>query len=131
MNIDTTPEPDEIVQSEEQPYIQAPIPVITCGPTEVRELPAVRAGYQTAQGVTATVAVQVLPFEPRRKYATVIALDQDIYIGVSQAAAQSGAAGSMRWPAVVPYPVGHLEEIWVCAVTGTTNVGIETAYWSE
>ncbi|NUR38810.1 MAG: hypothetical protein HOV73_01820 [Streptomyces sp.] len=131
MNIDTTPEPSEIVQAEE-PYDPArPIPVALCGPAEVRELPAVRAGYKTEQGVGTAIAVKLLPFEPRRKEAYICALSQDIYISGTQAGAQSGAAGAMRIPAVVPWRIGHLDEVWACAVTSTTDIGVSCDYWSE
>lgn len=132
--MELTPDPDEIVQTEENAYggdrVQ-PIGVTLCGPAETRELPAVRAGYKTEQAVTATVAVKVLPFEPRRKEAFLIAQSQDIWISNSQAGAQIGASGAMRIPAVVPYRVGHLDEVWACSVTGTTDIGVESDYWSE
>jgi hypothetical protein len=131
VNVDVTPDPEEIVQAEEEYGGGAPVKVVVCGPTETRELPAVRAGYKTDQGITAAVAVKVLPFEPRRKEAFLVALDQDIWLSGSQAGAQSGAAGAMRIPAVVPWRIGHLDEVWVCAVTGTTDVGVQADYWSE
>lgn len=123
-------EPEDIVQAEEyDPHL--PINVVVCGPTEVRELPAVRAGYRTEQGVGTAVAIKLLAFEPRRKSATILALDQDIYLSNSQAGAQSGAAGAARIPAVVPYVIGHLDEVWACAVTSTTNISILCEYWTE
>lgn len=129
MNI--TPDPDDIVQAEEEPYDTRPVAVSVCGPTEVRQLPAAGTpGYKT-DSVGATVAVRLLALEPRRQYATLIAQDQDVWISSSQAGAQSGAAGAMRIPAVVPFVVGHTHEVWVCAVTGTTAVGVESVYWSQ
>lgn len=127
-----TPTPDEIVQNEPAPYDLKPIPVEVCGPVETRELPAVgRPGYFTASGVTTTLAVRVLPMEPRRKYAVLLSADQDLWISTSQAGAQSGSAGAMRVPAVIPYPIHHMHEVWVCAVAGTASVGVETVAWSE
>lgn len=131
MNIDLTPDPDEIVQAEEEYDPVRPIGVTVCGPTETRELPAVRAGYKTEQAVGTAVAVKLLPFEPRRKVAYLIAQSQDIWISGSQAGAQSGASGAMRIPAVVPYPVGHLDEVWACSVASTTDISVESDYWSE
>lgn len=131
MNIDVTPDPEEIVQAEEEEYPTRPIAVSVCGPTQVRELPAVRAGYKTEQDVGTSVAVKLLAFEPRRKEAYIVALDQDIYISGTQAGAQSGAAGAMRIPAVVPWRIGHLDEVWACAVSGTTGIGVQSDYWSE
>jgi hypothetical protein len=131
MNVDLTPGPDEIVQAEEQYDPTRPINVTVCGPTEVRELPAVRAGYKTEQAVTSTLAIKLLSFEPRRKQAYILALSQDIYISNSQGGAQSGASGAMRIPALVPWYIGHLDEVWACAQTGTTDIGVQSDYWSE
>lgn len=129
MSIDLTPDPDEIVQAET--YVPQPVPVAVCGPAETRELPAIRAGYRTDQGVTTSVAVKVLPMEPRRKEAVLVALDQDVWISGTQAGAQSGAAGALRVPAGVPWRIGHLGEVWACAVTATTDIGVQAEYWSE
>jgi hypothetical protein len=131
MNVDLTPDPDEIVQAEDHPYDNRPVAVSVCGPTEVRELPAVRAGYRTEQNVGAAVAVRLLALEPRRKDSMLVALSQDIWISTSQAGAQSGAAGAMRVPALVPWRIGHLDEVWAMAVTGTTDIGVQVEYWSE
>jgi hypothetical protein len=124
-------EPEDIVQAEEPYDPTRPINVTVCGPTETRELPAVRAGYRTEQGVGTAVAVKVLAFEPRRKGAVIVALSQDIYISGSQAGAQSGAAGGARIPAVVPFPVNHLDEVWACSVSSTTDISVMAEYWSE
>lgn len=131
MNVDITPDPDEIVQAEEDGSPARPIAVTVCGPTEVRELPAAGIpGYRT-ETVGPTVAVRLLTLEPRRKYATLIAQTADLWISSSQAGAQMGAAGAMRVPAVVPYVVGHMHELWACAADGgTTEVGVETVTWS-
>lgn len=133
MNIDVTPEPEDIVQAEEaeQAFNSRPVPVSLAGPAQVRELPAVRAGYNTAQSVTTSVGVRLLNFEPRRKSAVIIAQDQDIWISGSQAGAQMGASSAIRVPAVVPFPIDHLDEVWACAVTSTTDISVMTTYWSE
>lgn len=130
-DIDLTPEPEEIVQAEEKPYDLSPIATTVCGPVETRELPAIRAGYNTAQGVSNTVAVRLLSFEPRRKGAVIVAKDQDIWISNSQAGAQMGASSSFYVPAVVPFVIDHLDEVWACSVTGTTDISVMTTFWSE
>lgn len=130
MNI--TPDPDEIVQAEEDYDPARPINVAVCGPVQTREVPAAAyPGYQTLTAVGTTVGVRALALEPRRKFATITAMDQDIYISSSQAGAQAGAGGAMRWPAVVPYVCQHMHEVWVTAVSGTTDVSVETVNWSE
>lgn len=130
MSIDLTPDPDEIVQ-EEYDDGSRPISVTVCGPAQTRELPAARVGYRTEQAVTATIGVRLVPMEPRRKEAFLIAQSADVWISGSQAGVQAGAAAAMRIPALVPWRIGHLDEVWVCAVAGTTDVGIQCDYWSE
>lgn len=130
MNIEVTSDPEEIVQAEEDTSA-APVTVAVCGPVETRELPARQVGYKTEQSVGAAVAVRLLPFEPRRKGALICATAQDIWLSGTQAGAMAGAAGAIRVPAVVPWAVDHLEEVWACAVTGTTDIGVQSSYWSE
>lgn len=132
MNLDLTPDPAEVVQVEQPRYDAAPIDVQVCGPTNVRELPANGyPGYKTERAVGTAVAVKLMAMEPRRKYAVITATDQDIWISSSQAGAQAGASGSKRIAAVVPYVIGHVHEIWACAVTGSTDIGVESVNWSE
>lgn len=129
MNV--SPDPEEIVQAEEPYDPTRPINVNVCGPVQSRELPAAgHPGYRT-ETVGAAVGVRLLTLEPRRKYATLISNDGDLWIASSQAGAQAGAGGAMRIPAVVPYVVGHIHEVWACAVSGSTNVGVENVNWSQ
>lgn len=130
MSIDSTASPEEIAQAEEVPFDARPVAVAVAGPVEVRELPAPLVGYQTVPAVGTAVGVRLVPFEPRRKGGYLLALSQDIWISTSQAGAQMGASSAARWPAMVPYPITHLEEIWACAVTGTTDISIQCDYWS-
>lgn len=131
MNVDVTPDPEEIVQNE-APYGGLPVDVKVCAPVQTRELPALAPpGYFTAQGVGTAVGVRLLSMEPRRKYATIIAQDQDLWVSSSQAGAQAGASGAMRVPAVVPFVIDHVHEVWVCAVSGTTDVSVATVNWSD
>lgn len=127
----TDVDPETIVQSEDD-YEMPIVKVSVCGPVQTREVPAAGyPGYFTASDVGTSVGVRLLALEPRRKYATIIALDQDVWISSSQAGAQAGAGGAMRIPAVVPFVIGHMHEVWACAVSGTTSISIETVNWSE
>lgn len=132
MNIDFTSDPADIVQDEPDAYETRPVAVEVCGPVQTREMPAIgQPGYFTAPAIGTTLGVRVLPMEPRRKYAILLPVDQDVWLATSQAGAQSGAAGAMRVPASIPYPIHHMHEVWACAVAGTTDVGVETVAWSE
>jgi hypothetical protein len=129
--MDMHADPEDIVQVEEDYGQAAPVQVVVGSAVETRELPAVRAGYRTESGVTALVGVKLLAFEPRRKSAVVIAQSGDLWLSISQAGAQAGAAGAARLPVGVPLAVGHLDEVWACAVTDSTDVSVLAEYWTE
>ncbi|HEX5566664.1 MAG TPA: hypothetical protein VFY14_06995 [Streptomyces sp.] len=130
MEVDLTPDPGEIVQTEYPPVAERPVVVQIAGPVETRELPAVRAGYRTEQNV-GLVAVRLLSLEPRRKHAFVLAITGDIWLSSTQAGAMSGAAGSIRVPAGVVWPIAHMDEVWACSADDLTDISIQTDYWSE
>lgn len=131
MSIDLIPEPDEIVQAEDCGCELTTIPVKVKQVVETREMPGIRAGYKTESDVSSTVAVRLLSLEPRRKSAVIMASDQDIWISSSQAGAQAGASSSFRISAVVPFTIDHMDEVWACAVTGTTDISVMSTIWSE
>lgn len=131
MTIDLTPDTEEIVQAEDCGCELSTVPVDIKGPVQTRELPAIRAGYKTDQGVTALVGVRLLPFEPRRKSALIMASDQDIWISSSQAGAQSGASGAFRVAVNVAFPIDHMDEVWACTITGTSDISVMSSFWSE
>jgi hypothetical protein len=129
--MDMHADPEDVVQAED--YLEAgrPVDVAVVGQVETRELPAVRAGYRTEAAVGAAVGAKILAFEPRRKSAVIVAQSQDIYVGISQAGVQAGTSGAARWPALVPFVVTHLDEVWAIAVTGTTDISVLAEYWTE
>lgn len=130
MDHDVTPEPDTIVQAEEDDYKLQPIPTYVCGPVETREVPAKQGGYTTYQGTGAS-GIQALPFEPRRKSATIVGLDADVWIGASQQAVLAGGFGAFRAPAGVPITINHMDAVWVAPVTGTSDISVMTSFWSN
>jgi len=131
-DIDLTPEPEEIVQAEDHDDRNySPVKVAVCGPTEVRELPAIRAGYFTALGVSPTTAVQLLAFEPRRKSAVILSKDKAIWLAATQSGAQLGASSAFYVPASTPFTIEHLDQVWACATEETTDISVMTNFWSE
>lgn len=130
MTLNLTPDPEEIVQSEEDAFPLQPIPVYACGPVETREMPGIRAGYKTETGVTTTLGVKLLSLEPRRKSVTIIPTEA-VWISGTQAGAQAGAAGAILIPADLPFVIEHMDQIWVCAATTPADVSVMTTYWSE
>jgi hypothetical protein len=127
-NVDVTPAPAEVVQAEPDYKLQ-PIPTYVEGSVETRELPAKQGGYTTYMdlGLSGT---QILPFEPRRKSATIIATDV-AWIGASQQSVMAGGFGAFLMPAGVPITIGHMDEVWAAPVAGTTDVSVMTTFWSE
>ena len=128
--IDLTPDPEEIVQAE-GPDVVPPILVEHAGPVGTRELPGIRGNYRTESGITNVVGVRLLALEPRRKSATLTAVDQDIWIAASQAAAQVGGSSAYYVPKGVRFHVDHMGEVWAIAATATTAVSVATTPWSE
>lgn len=131
MTIDLIPDTEEIVQAEDCGCALSTVPVDIKGPVQTRELPAIRAGYKTDQSVTTSVGVKILPFEPRRKSAVIMSADQDIWISGSQAGAQAGASGAFRVAVDVAFPIDHMDEVWACTTTGTSDISVMSNFWSE
>lgn len=130
-SIDTTPEPEEVVQAEEEYVLNTPpIPAIICGPVQTREAPAVRGSYQTVSNVSTAVGVRLLSYEPRRKSARILAVSGDIWISKTQQGAQMGASGAARIPFNQWVPITNIEELWACSTSGTTDVSVLADFWS-
>ena len=129
--MDMHADPEDVVQAEDYTEGTRPVDVSVCGQVETRELPAVRAGYRTESAVGTAVGVKILAFEPRRKSAVIIAQSQDIYVGISQAGVQAGTSGAARLPALVPFVVTHLDEVWAISVASTTDISVLAEYWTE
>lgn len=130
MSLDLTPEPEEIVQAEDGDERIPPIPVQHSGPIQTRELPGVRGGYKT-ESANSTVAIRLLSLEPRRKAAVILPVDQDIWIGASQAAAQANGSSAYYVPLKTQFNIDHMDEVWAVAATSTALVSVATTYWSE
>lgn len=122
------PSDDEILQVEE--YTQA-IPVCIDTPVNTREMPSKFAGMNTVYGVTTSLAVRILFKDPKRKMATINALDQDIILGATQAQAQSGRGSGMRWPANVPFVITAYDEVWAVSYQSTTDISVAIETWAE
>lgn len=102
------------------------LPVKVCEPTETRELPSKRVGPHMTN-VGATVGVKLIADDPRRKRVTIIAREQDILIGATQAQAQLAGA----WvPSGTPVQLDTRAELWALSVTETTDISIIEEYWA-
>lgn len=119
------------VLQEEEDYASVLIPVCVkevAGPVRVQELPRKAATSRTVS--VGTTAVQVLFANHWRSKATLMAMDQNILVAFSQAAAQDPSTMSV-WPKLVPLPITATVEVWVASATTTTALSITSELWAE
>lgn len=118
------PDLDDILQVEDvETHL---VPVKISEPVETRELPSKRISLRTVP-VSATAGTQILSDDPRRKHARIIAKDQDITLGATQAQAQLNGA----WAPKLQYlPLNCVSEVWAMGVGGITDVSVIEEYWA-
>lgn len=123
--VDFDQEPEDILQETDGAYDIKAVPVCVEDSVRVQELPA-RSGacYST---VVDTTGGRILGRDPRRKSATILAITEDVRLGTTQANAINGA----RVPAVVPFVISHIDEVWAASVQNTTEVSIITEQWAD
>lgn len=120
---------DEVLQDEPETWRIKAVVTNVEGPVQVQLLPSVSAGSRSWNGVTATEAQRVGNADPRRRSCTVMALDQNIYVGTTKTEAESGYGA--LWPKLVPLVLTHQEEIYVRSATGTTAVSVVNENWAS
>jgi hypothetical protein len=96
----------------------------------VDQLPS-RSGGMTSVRVGATEPVKLLAGDPRRKSATIISLDADLFLGdfPGQVLPSVGDARA-RWPSSVPWVSERTDEVWATA-TVATNVTVIIEHWAR
>lgn len=114
--------PAEQLLQDERPSVST-VPVLVTTPVQVREMPSRNAAARTAN--VGTVAVRLLTPDPRRKRATLLAFDQEIWFGPTQASATA------RWPKLTPLYLDTRDEVWVASATSTTDVTVITEAWAQ
>jgi hypothetical protein len=128
----TTPDTGELYGPEEANI--PTIPVRVEGPVDIAQLGVRSGGMFTVSapvGTGATAdAVKLLGDDPRRKSATIVPLDSDIYIGTNRGDVMS-TPGAARWPAAVPLVVESSEELWASAVSVATIVTVVQEHWAR
>lgn len=125
-------QPDlSVVLQEEEPEETPAIPVCVRdvhGPVRTQELPK-KAGSTRTVNIGATTPIQVLRADHFRSKATLMAIDQNIYIAFSVAAAQATSSMSI-WPKNVPFVVTAAVDVFVLSATSTTDVSVTTERWA-
>jgi hypothetical protein len=117
----------EVLQEDPDTVALAPVAVNVAGPVAVQHVPS-RSGASFNRKIVLTEDVRVLlSADPRRRVATVIA-DQIMSIGSDQQSVAAGVAAI--WPANVPCPITHADEVWVdLAADGVVSVMVEN--WAD
>jgi len=129
---DLQPDTGEVLQEEQEKYTAIPVCVEDVkGQVRVQVLP-LKGGSTRTRVATDTKAIQVLEANPRRGRATLMSMDQEMYVAFSQASVQDSATMTV-WPKGVPFPVTASVDVYVqCAVASqTTRVSITTELWAE
>lgn len=130
---DGSPDNDQVMQDERPPM--PVIPVRVEGPVRAVELPA-RSGGATTIVIT-NAGFRALTADPRRKGAFLLPIDQDMYIGDSQAQVLVANAATIPigalWPAGTPYPLSHCDEVWISSAlfNSTTRVAVIIEQWAQ
>lgn len=120
---------DEVLQDEPDSFQIKAIVTNVEGPVQVQLLPSVSAGSRSWNGVTATEAQRVANADPRRRSCTVMAIDQNIYVGSTKTDAETGYG--VLWPKLVPLVLTHSEAVYVRSVTATTGVSVVVENWAS
>src|SRR5262245_10723935 len=123
-----TPSVPEVLQAETGQPDQA-IPVEVVGPVRIDDLPS-RSGGITSRQVTVTPVRALLPNDPRRKTATILAVSGDIRLGHTQNEAMSAGAGA-TWPQSVPFLYTASDELWAAGLLTTVEVSVIVEHWSR
>lgn len=121
--IPATPDTAELLQIETGPPIA--VPVRFEQPLTVHRLPNRRAQYADTAVAFGKGAVEILPANPKRGAA------QLIFSGGAGKINTHSMGGGMTWPANVPYPITHTQDVWVEAATVDIVVGSVQELWSD
>jgi hypothetical protein len=109
-----TPDTDELLGDEDG---KLTVPVRVEGEVRVSPDPARVVSFRTYNALT-TESVKVLPDDVRRDTATIMAIDNDVLLGVN-----SGDA-TATWPVGVPLVIRATGEVWVRAIGGASLVTV-------
>lgn len=117
---DAMPEVEDLEQQSELPEMTVKVRVV--GPTLTHELPA-RIGTVRVEPLT-TAASKVLYNDEKRKSALLVCAS-------AFSVSRSGNGEFALWPANVPLPVGHCDEMWARMPSSTANLTVITEVWAD
>lgn len=103
------------------------IPVTIGDPVRIQELPCPDGSLIST--LVTTKARHLISSDIRRRYLTILAKDDDIYIGSTQNEVDS-ASGAF-WPQLVPLVLRINRDMWVRAANTQTVVTVISELWTE
>jgi hypothetical protein len=120
---------DAVLQDESPDRVV--VPVTLDEPVNVRELPAISAGM--TRKTLDTSGERILAADPKRKSATIVSLDQALYLGMDagNVNAAMGSPNGARWPVSTPLVLTTCDEVWASSVTSTTTLTIIIEKWAS
>jgi hypothetical protein len=126
---DDTPTIDEVQQAD-YPSVSPVVPVDVTNVVRVDVVPC-RSGGISSVRVGAVEPVKLLPGDPRRKSATVVSLDSDLFLGDFAGQVLPGVGASRaRWPAGVPWVSERSDEVWALAAAAS-DVTVIIEHWAR
>lgn len=127
-----TPDTENVLDAEEEPYTIRPVPVYVEGSVRIDQPGNRDGGLFTVQVplVSNGRAVKLLNGDARRETATIVALDSDLYLG-REPGDVINTPGACRWPVGVPLVYRLSDELWASAVTGATVVSVIVEQWAR
>lgn len=124
-----------IAEVEQEPLGPAAVLVEHNGPLTVHQLPARRAATMSLSAPVAP-GLKVLGAEIKRSRVILCSVDKPFYYAVRQsqiATASSAASAAAIWPANVPLPLHHADQVWVASADASlpATIGVVIETWAD
>lgn len=124
-----TPDTDDVLDVDPDPFDVRPIPVTVEGEVRVAN-PGSRTGAVYTVVCPPGRASKLLADDPRRETATIVSADDDVLIGVEPGDVV-GNPGAGVWPVQVPLTWRLSTELWAAGSTATATVTVIVEQWAR
>lgn len=118
------PELDEVLQEEPADTL---LDVQVHGAVQVHHLPS-RIGVSRQFTCGTTDPVPLLGEDSRRRVAILVSVGQNMIVGEKDRVKDGTAA---LWPANVPLPITHQQQVYALSATSTTVVSVISENWAD
>lgn len=129
---DLQPDVPDVLQEEADPgAITVPVCVVEQrAPLRTQALPR-KAGATLTRTLT-TDPLRILRADHRRASAVLVTTEaEDAFRYALNAASAQDPSSMAVWPGAVPLVLDATTDIYVCAATGTVDLGVATSLWAE